>query len=275
MTTTVASSSSGSRAAVGHSLRDRHGRRRRRGIVGFGEGALQAFHAEASAALNPPVSDAVGDEDETLAGLQLAIPRAGLACSAPTAPSGGCAGLLERFEVSGVVDHVPVRVAAVDPGQGGRGRAPPGHDRGNREIADCPAAGPFRPSHERASLEVARRCAGRLAGHRGRPPRDRRRWPGSGGVGDGKPGAVAVLDEVKPVSTHLVGGQERRPPAGRRRSARYAGKQVLLDLRGRGGGLSPPRRLDVTPCSRWPAPGPRRPAWRCRPAAPWVGPTTE
>ena len=59
--------------AVGHSLRDGHSRGRRGGMVGFGEGAFEALDAEASAALNPPVGDAVGDEDETLAGVQLAL----------------------------------------------------------------------------------------------------------------------------------------------------------------------------------------------------------
>ena len=154
------------------------------------------------------------------------------------------AWLLELFEVSVVVDHVPVRVAAVDPGQGGRGRAPPGHDGGDREVGI--AQPPDRLVHGRESLlEVLAAAPGGSQGTEGGRPETGGGWPGSGGVGDGKPGAVAVLDEVKPVSAHLVGGQQRarQLAAGDTRDTRR--KQVLLDLRGRGGGLSPTRGLDV------------------------------
>jgi hypothetical protein len=54
-------------------LGDRHGGGRGGGVVGLGEGAFESVEAEASAALDAAFGDTVGDEDESLAGLELAL----------------------------------------------------------------------------------------------------------------------------------------------------------------------------------------------------------
>ena len=66
----------------------------------------------------------------------------------------------------------------------------------------------------------------------------------AGGVGDREPGAVAVLDEVEPVTADFVGREEAAGELGAGDAGDPRREQVLLDLGRRGGGFAPPRGFD-------------------------------
>ena len=97
------------------------------------------------------------------------------------------------------VDEAGVGVAAVDPGEGARGGAPAGDERRDVEVSVAESADRLVHRFERFGEVVAAAAGGAERAENG-SAESGGVGAFAGGVGDREPGAVAVLDEIEPVT---------------------------------------------------------------------------
>src|SRR5204862_1160008 len=102
---------------VRHRPRDGHRRGSGRRILGLGKGASQSLDAEAAAALDATFGHAVGHQDESFTGLELALDGLKVRLEVLGAQR-GVAWLLEFFDLAVDVDEKGGWMAAVHPHEG-------------------------------------------------------------------------------------------------------------------------------------------------------------
>src|SRR5205085_6610794 len=118
--------------AVGDGLEDGHRGGGGGGAGQFGDGLVDALGSKV-AVFCAASGDAIGDEDEPVAGGEAAVGWGELSLGG-SSPERLVVGALEFFEVSVGIGEVGVGVAAVDPGVGASGGSPAGDGGGHVEV---------------------------------------------------------------------------------------------------------------------------------------------
>ena len=207
------------------------------------EGLSDPVDAERSAALEPSLNDAVGDENQPLARVEL--PGCGVKgrwCVANAERR--MFGSFKFIYITVGIDHVGRWMAAAHPGQGPRWSPPARQPGRNAEVLVLQAADRLVDRLEPLLQILAAAPRGAKGAERCRAESGGC-GPGAGCVGDRQPGAISVLDEVKPVTAYLIAREEHAgelrtcDPGDARR------KEVLLDFGRRRGWLAPARGFDV------------------------------
>jgi hypothetical protein len=134
-------------------------------------------------------------------------------------------------------------MATVDPRQAAGRRTPPGDEGGDVEVGVAEAPDGVVHRLQRL-LQGVVAAAGGAQGSEGRGAEACGGRAAARALGDRKPGAVAVVDEVEPVAADLVGRQQPAGQLGALDPDDPRREEVLLDLGGGGRLLAPPGRLD-------------------------------